>query len=254
MAYETVQRRMENARAQRDLKIQDQCLAPDFEEGDLVYTRNHAARGRNKIQDFWDPTPYQIVRPPSPRGVVYSVAPAGQDGPLRQVHRAELRSVPEQKPPEGVAVKREALEHAQGEAGEEGGAELNLDAPLNVNEDETGREVLRRTSVGKLCPAVLLLTLRFCFVCPLPRALCVVDQPDVITTATYQASVEGFVTHLGISAERTRELLMSGVHLAREAVKKFGSGNTGPLVAGSIGSYGAYLHDTSEYTGLLQRR
>ncbi|RVE56177.1 hypothetical protein OJAV_G00233220 [Oryzias javanicus] len=39
---------------------------------------------------------------------------------------------------------------------------------------------------------------------------------DVITTATYQASVQGFVTHLGMSAERARELLMSGVHLARE--------------------------------------
>ncbi|RVE74020.1 hypothetical protein OJAV_G00037390 [Oryzias javanicus] len=77
---------------------------------------------------------------------------------------------------------------------------------------------------------------------------------DVITTATYQASVQGFVTHLGMSAERARELLMSGVHLAREAVKKFGSGNTGPLVAGSIGSYGAYLHDTSEYTGTFAEK
>ncbi|RVE74134.1 hypothetical protein OJAV_G00038210 [Oryzias javanicus] len=77
---------------------------------------------------------------------------------------------------------------------------------------------------------------------------------DVITTATYQASVQGFVTHLGMSAERARELLMSGVHLAREAVKKFGSGNTGPLVAGSIGWYGAYLHDTSEYTGTFAEK
>ncbi|RVE56643.1 hypothetical protein OJAV_G00223310 [Oryzias javanicus] len=77
---------------------------------------------------------------------------------------------------------------------------------------------------------------------------------DVITTATYQASVQGFETHLGMSAERARELLMSGVHLAREAVKKFGSGNTGPLVAGSIGWYGAYLHDTSEYTGTFAEK
>uniref|UniRef100_A0A3P9LYG9 Gypsy retrotransposon integrase-like protein 1 n=1 Tax=Oryzias latipes TaxID=8090 RepID=A0A3P9LYG9_ORYLA len=136
VAYEAVQRRMENVRAQRDLKMQDQCLAPDFEEGDFVYTRNHGARGRNKIQDFWDPTPYQIVCPPSPQGVVYSVAPAGQDGPLRRVHRAELRSIPERKLAEDVLVKGEAPEHAQEEAGVNNGIELQLDDPLNVHDDE----------------------------------------------------------------------------------------------------------------------
>lgn len=96
-AYETVQQRIDRKVAQRDSKNQDASIAPDFEEGDLVYTRNHAVKGRNKIQDFWDPTPYQIVRPPPARGVVYSVAPVGQEGPLRQVHRAELRSVPESR-------------------------------------------------------------------------------------------------------------------------------------------------------------
>lgn len=43
---------------------------------------------------------------------------------------------------------------------------------------------------------------------------------DVITTATYQASVTGFINHLDMSSERARELLMSGVHLAKEAVEK----------------------------------
>lgn len=47
---------------------------------------------------------------------------------------------------------------------------------------------------------------------------------DVITTATYQASIPGFISHLEVSAERARELLMSGVHLAKETVKRFESG------------------------------
>ncbi|XP_033820968.1 homocysteine S-methyltransferase [Periophthalmus magnuspinnatus] len=76
---------------------------------------------------------------------------------------------------------------------------------------------------------------------------------DVITTATYQASVKGFVQHLGVTCERARELLMSGVHLAKDALQKFISENktvqTHGLVAGSIGPYGAFLHDGSEYTG-----
>ncbi|XP_029285471.1 homocysteine S-methyltransferase 1 isoform X1 [Cottoperca gobio] len=77
---------------------------------------------------------------------------------------------------------------------------------------------------------------------------------DVITTATYQASISGFIKHLDVSSERARELLMSGVHLAKESVDRFVSdtrpaGPRRPLVAGSVGPYGAFLLDGSEYTG-----
>ncbi|KAM4739551.1 homocysteine S-methyltransferase [Anableps anableps] len=72
---------------------------------------------------------------------------------------------------------------------------------------------------------------------------------DVITTATYQASIQGFISHLAVSSEEARELLMSGVHLAKETVKTFNSGERSLLVAGSVGPYGTFLHDGSEYTG-----
>ena len=67
---------------------------PSVSEGDLVYVRNHGVKGRNKIQDVWEPTPYRVVRCPPERGVVYSITPAVQDGPVRQVHRTELRGMP----------------------------------------------------------------------------------------------------------------------------------------------------------------
>lgn len=44
---------------------------------------------------------------------------------------------------------------------------------------------------------------------------------DIITTATYQASIPGFMDHLKLSPEGAAELLMSGVHLAKEAVDMF---------------------------------
>ncbi|XP_017278959.1 homocysteine S-methyltransferase YbgG [Kryptolebias marmoratus] len=72
---------------------------------------------------------------------------------------------------------------------------------------------------------------------------------DVVTTATYQASVQGFIDHLNVSPDDARELLMSGVRLAKEAAESFTSGERSPLVAGSVGPYGAFLHDGSEYTG-----
>uniref|UniRef100_A0A4W5PWA5 Zgc:172121 n=1 Tax=Hucho hucho TaxID=62062 RepID=A0A4W5PWA5_9TELE len=77
---------------------------------------------------------------------------------------------------------------------------------------------------------------------------------DVITTATYQASVEGFTRHLDITPEQANQLIMSGVTLARDTVKHFmadqpPSDRRVPLVAGSVGPYGAFLHNGSEYTG-----
>uniref|UniRef100_A0A3P9PTP1 Zgc:172121 n=1 Tax=Poecilia reticulata TaxID=8081 RepID=A0A3P9PTP1_POERE len=77
---------------------------------------------------------------------------------------------------------------------------------------------------------------------------------DVITTATYQASVQGFISHLGVSCDEARKLLMSGVHLAKEAVETFPSGDRSLLVAGSVGPYGAFLHDGSEYSGAYAQR
>ncbi|XP_056133473.1 homocysteine S-methyltransferase [Lampris incognitus] len=77
---------------------------------------------------------------------------------------------------------------------------------------------------------------------------------DVITTATYQASIVGFIEHLDMTSELASELLMSGVHLAKKTVNQYVSEKhpierKNPLVAGSVGPYGAFLHNGSEYSG-----
>jgi homocysteine S-methyltransferase len=65
---------------------------------------------------------------------------------------------------------------------------------------------------------------------------------QVATTASYQATVEGFAA-VGVAAAEGRRLIASSVALAREG--QAGAG----WVAGSIGPYGAMLADGSEYTG-----
>ena len=75
---------------------------------------------------------------------------------------------------------------------------------------------------------------------------------DVVTSASYQATVAGFMKR-GFSAEEAAALIMKSVHLAQEArdlylAEREGDGNT-PLVAASVGPYGAYLADGSEYRG-----
>ncbi|MFD2092444.1 homocysteine S-methyltransferase [Blastococcus deserti] len=64
---------------------------------------------------------------------------------------------------------------------------------------------------------------------------------EVATTASYQATVEGFAA-AGVDAAEARRLIASSVALARE-------GQGGGWVAGSVGPYGAMLADGSEYSG-----
>lgn len=70
---------------------------------------------------------------------------------------------------------------------------------------------------------------------------------DVIATASYQASFPGLAAR-GLSHTQIEALLVGSVALAREALRA--EGRTGSAaIAASIGSYGAYLADGSEYRG-----
>lgn len=75
---------------------------------------------------------------------------------------------------------------------------------------------------------------------------------DCAITASYQATVPGFI-QAGLTAEQARELIQLSVTLARQArdaVWQPGQADRPkPLVAASVGPYGAYLADGSEYRG-----
>jgi homocysteine S-methyltransferase len=70
---------------------------------------------------------------------------------------------------------------------------------------------------------------------------------QVATTASYQASFEGFAAH-GIGRAEATELLHRSVRLARDAAQRAAS--PGPTwVAASVGPFGATLATGEEYTG-----
>jgi homocysteine S-methyltransferase len=77
---------------------------------------------------------------------------------------------------------------------------------------------------------------------------------DCAISASYQATVPGFVAR-GLSEAEAVQLLRLSVQLAVEARDLFWSeeenraGRLRPLAAASIGPYGAYLADGSEYSG-----
>jgi homocysteine S-methyltransferase len=77
---------------------------------------------------------------------------------------------------------------------------------------------------------------------------------DCGTSASYQATIPGFIGR-GLSADDARALIRRSVRLVIEARDAFWAieENRGrrlrPIVAASVGPYGAYLADGSEYTG-----
>ncbi|WVZ56031.1 hypothetical protein U9M48_006618 [Paspalum notatum var. saurae] len=106
---------------------------------------------------------------------------------------------------------------------------------------------------------------------PLWSAACLITRPhlikevhmqyleagaDVIISSSYQATIPGFLAR-GMSVDEAEALLRTSVKLALEArdefwksaLRKSKSIYNHALVAASIGSYGAYLADGSEYSG-----
>src|SRR5688500_3648432 len=77
---------------------------------------------------------------------------------------------------------------------------------------------------------------------------------DCAITASYQATIEGFAKR-GLNKEEAIALIKKSVELAREARDEFWAdpgnrvGRPKPLVAASVGPYGAFLADGSEYRG-----
>jgi len=77
---------------------------------------------------------------------------------------------------------------------------------------------------------------------------------DCITSASYQASFEGFIKK-GLSEVEAKKLIHSSITIAQKVRDDFWSDTSlhvkrpKPLVAASIGPYGAYLADGSEFRG-----
>ena len=72
-----------------------------------------------------------------------------------------------------------------------------------------------------------------------------------IITSSYQANVPGF-NALGYSDNEAKKFIFKTVELAEEAIKR-STQDGNPLIAASIGPYGAFLSDGSEYHGNYQK-
>lgn len=76
---------------------------------------------------------------------------------------------------------------------------------------------------------------------------------NIAITASYQASERGLAEHKDMSAREAADLIKTSVKLAQDAreqaAAESGRNREDMLIAGSVGPYGAYLADGSEYRG-----
>ncbi|XP_034539554.1 uncharacterized protein LOC117812750 [Notolabrus celidotus] len=98
VAFDSARDQMEAAARRRKERHDRGVLEEPLKAGQCVYQHDHAARGRNKIQDKWGSTVFEVVRPPEPGGVVYSVAPVYDLTRVRQVHWTMLKPALPQSP------------------------------------------------------------------------------------------------------------------------------------------------------------
>lgn len=74
---------------------------------------------------------------------------------------------------------------------------------------------------------------------------------NIITSCSYQATVDGFINKLGLDTSGAESLIAESVELAQRARREFRTlvEDQSTYVAAGIGPYGAFLADGSEYTG-----
>ncbi|CAH1396938.1 unnamed protein product [Nezara viridula] len=75
---------------------------------------------------------------------------------------------------------------------------------------------------------------------------------EMIRTATYQASIDGYIKHLRLTKQEAIEAIKDSVAVVRKAItieKEKTGKNKEILIVGSAGPYAVKFHEGSEYTG-----
>jgi len=102
VAFEGARERLLVAAGRRKEQHDQQVREAPLKVGQLVYVRDHGARGRHKIQDIWSSVVHQVLKAPVGEGAVYTIAPVNDLYKVCNVHRdmpkAQIRSEPSMAP------------------------------------------------------------------------------------------------------------------------------------------------------------
>lgn len=92
IAFEGAHDRLLAAAGRRKERHDQRVHDAPLQVGQLVYLRDHSARGRHKISDIWSSVVYQVLRAPRGEGAVYTIAPVDDLEKVHNVHRNMLKA------------------------------------------------------------------------------------------------------------------------------------------------------------------
>lgn len=92
VAFDCARERLLTAASRRKERHDQHVREVPLLVGQLVYVRDHGARGRHKLRDLWNSEVHQVVSASS-EGAVYAVAPVNALHKVRNVHRDMLKAV-----------------------------------------------------------------------------------------------------------------------------------------------------------------
>lgn len=93
LAFEGVRDRLREA-AQRRKENHDQSVRSEpLVGGQPVWLKEFGWKGRNKIQDRWNPVGHRVIKAPHGNGAVYTVAPEDDLVKVKWVHRTLLKAI-----------------------------------------------------------------------------------------------------------------------------------------------------------------
>lgn len=94
-AYRHVQAHVRQRQTWDQSRFNQRARAAPLLAGERVFVRNFRWRTRGKLEPRWVPLPYVAVSQLRPGQPVYIVHPEGKDGPIRTLHRNNLRPCPD---------------------------------------------------------------------------------------------------------------------------------------------------------------
>ena len=139
-AFQNASRSTEKEALRRKTWNDRTATASKLPVGARVFVRNHQPKGRTKIQDAWESTPFRVIDHTEEDGNVYVVEPVTGEGRIRTLHRAEIldaRELAEEvNPPEDEVLSEDNVNEETNHVGARRDRTHDDDAPSDSESEE----------------------------------------------------------------------------------------------------------------------
>ena len=133
-AYRVAQSEITKNQSQQKKRYDEKARAVVLEKGDRVLVRNVKIRGKHKLADTWENTPYTVLQQPNKEIPVYRIQEEGDMGCIRTVHRNLLLPI------SNLPLETDEQQTAVSDTGEQNNEEAALGIQTTSAQKDSGEE------------------------------------------------------------------------------------------------------------------